>query len=325
MATRILVLRPGAIGDTLLTVPALHALRQRFPGARNEMAGNAAALPLLASSGMIDRAVSFDDPRVPRLFMPAEPASDDPFLGLDLAVAWCADPDGLLSRGLAARGASQVVVRTSRPVATRRVHVARYLIETLGPLGVAQDGPVAVPAIRASTGGERQARDELAILGLEGRPFVAIQPGSGSPSKNWPAERFADVIAELEQRHGLPVLVLGGPADGEVIERLEAAAVRPLRLLLHQPLVVVAAILRRARAFLGNDSGISHLAGMLGLPTLALFGPTDPALWAPLGPRVRVLRSEPLTDLGVNRVVGELERILSMNAGGPVSGSGPTR
>jgi ADP-heptose:LPS heptosyltransferase len=110
-----------------------------------------------------------------------------------------------------------------------------------------------------------------------------------------------------------------------VIERLEAAAVRPLRLLLDRPLVVVAAILRRARAFLGNDSGISHLAGMLGLPTLALFGPTDPALWAPLGPRVRVLRSESLTDLGVNRVAGELERILSMTAGGPDSASDPAR
>src|SRR5262245_57695471 len=123
-------------------MPALHALRQRFPGAQIEVAGNPTALPLLASSELIDRALAFDDPRLTRLFVPAAPTGDDPFLGLNLAVAWCADPDGLLARALAAREASQVVVTPSRPEVTRPVHVARYLMETLGPLGVARDGPL---------------------------------------------------------------------------------------------------------------------------------------------------------------------------------------
>jgi ADP-heptose:LPS heptosyltransferase len=69
---------------------------------------------------------------------------------------------------------------------------------------------------------------------------------------------------------------------------------------------VVAAILQQARAFLGNDSGLSHLAGLLGVPTLALFGPTDPVHWSPLGPRVRVLRSEPLAALPPEGVLSEL-------------------
>ena len=107
------------VGQVLHRERDAQELRQRFPGARIEMAGNAAAFPLLASSELIDRAVAFDDPRVTRLFMPTAPAADDPFVGLDLAVAWCADPDGLLSRALVARGASRVVVRPSRPAVTR--------------------------------------------------------------------------------------------------------------------------------------------------------------------------------------------------------------
>jgi ADP-heptose:LPS heptosyltransferase len=312
--TRVLVLRPGAIGDTLITTPALHAIRRRFPSARIDVAGNPAALPLLASSELVDRCIPFDDPRVTRLFMPGVPAPDDPFVGLDVAVAWCADPDGSLAGALRARGASRVVVTPSRPPPERPIHVARYLLESLAPLGLAHDGPLDLPPIRTSTGGERQAREEILALGLEGRPFVAIHPGSGSAAKNWPAARFAEVVAALEGDHGLPSLVFGGPADAEVLARLRAAMRTPPRTLLGRPLPVVAAVLRRARALLGNDSGLTHLAGLLGLPTLALFGPTDPAHWSPLGPRVRTLRSEPLVDLPAARVLAELEPMLADGA-----------
>ena len=311
MASRILVLRPGAIGDTLVTAPALQALRRRFPSARIEMAGNPAALPLLASSELVDRCIPFDDPRVTRLFMPAAPAPDDPFLGIDAAVAWCADPEGALTQALRARGASRVVVTSSRPPSERSVHAALYLLDTLEPLGVEQAGPIDPPPIRTSTGGERQAREEILALDLEGRAFVTIHPGSGAPSKNWPAERFAAVVAALEERHGLPSLILGGPADADVLSRLGASLGSPPRLLLDRPLPVVAAVLRRAWAFLGNDSGLAHLAGLLGVPTLALFGPTDPVHWSPLGRRVRTLRSEPLADLAPDRVLAELAIFLT--------------
>jgi ADP-heptose:LPS heptosyltransferase len=87
-----------------------------------------------------------------------------------------------------------------------------------------------------------------------------------------------------------------------VLARLSARLNTPLTVLAHRPLTVVAAVLQQARAFLGNDSGLAHLAGQLGLPTLALFGPMDPAVWSPLGPRVRTLRAEPLADLAVESV-----------------------
>ena len=110
----------------------------------------------------------------------------------------------------------------------------------------------------------------------------------------------------MRARAGLPTLLLVGPADDEVVRDLATRLDRPVAVIANGPLLVLAALLRRARCYLGNDSGLGHLAGLLGVPTLALFGPTDPARWAPVGPRVRVLRRQPLADLGAEAVVVEL-------------------
>ncbi|MCC7369542.1 MAG: glycosyltransferase family 9 protein [Chloroflexi bacterium] len=308
-AERVLVLRPGAIGDTLVTLPALLALRRRFPRADIQLAGNAVALPLVSASGVVDRWLSFDSPQVTRLFAGA-PAADDRFAGVDVAVAWCADPDGTLRRGFEQRGARQVVIARSRPALGRVVHVAQYLVETLDPLGIEPGDDLELLTIVPPREAAIQADGILAGLGLEGQPFLAVHPGSGSRAKNWPAERYADVLEAIRREQGLPSVVLAGPADDDVLARLAAHARGPLDVVAGQPLTVVAALLPRAYAFLGNDSGLAHLAGQLGVPTLALFGPTDPAVWSPLGPRVRTLRSEPLTDLPVRRVLAALAESL---------------
>ena len=302
----ILALRPGAIGDTLVTLPALLTLRRRFPESRIQLVGNPAVMPLVGSSGIISDWLSFDHLRVTHLFSGRGPTCSDPFLRINMAVAWCADPDGVLRRGLIWRGAKAPIIVPSRPAPGRIVHVARHLLETLEPLGVDPTQALCLPKLALPGDAEEAARRELGAAGLGDRPFIALHPGSGSTSKNWPVERFATVADELQERYGLPSLIFGGPADVDVLARLGAAMRTAPRLLVDAPLVVVAAILRRSRAFLGNDSGLSHLAGLLGVPTLALFGPTEPAHWSPLGPRVRTIKSDLLADLGVERVLAEL-------------------
>ncbi|HET6897513.1 MAG TPA: glycosyltransferase family 9 protein, partial [Vicinamibacteria bacterium] len=120
-----------------------------------------------------------------------------------------------------------------------------------------------------------------------GPKFVAIHPGSGAPRKNWPAQRFAALAERLAA--GQRFLLLEGPADGDSAAPASGlpGAVRARDL----PPRVLGAVLARAGLYVGNDSGVSHLAAAWGAPVLALFGPTDPAQWAPVGPRVTVLRA----------------------------------
>ncbi len=111
--------------------------------------------------------------------------------------------------------------------------------------------------------------------------FLAVHPGSGSPAKNWPTERFAEAAHRLSD--GRPCLLVLGPAEETTRDWPGFTVAR------EWPLRVLGAALSRAGLFLGNDSGVAHLAAASGAPTLTLFGPTDPALWAPVGSRVSTL------------------------------------
>lgn len=124
-------------------------------------------------------------------------------------------------------------------------------------------------------------------------PWMAVAPGSGSRRKNWPLAHYYEVSRALGWEYGLGVVWLAGPAEGEMLPYLEPLAQAQGQLLLtNRPLARVARVLSHCRLYIGNDSGLTHLAAAVAGPeVLALFGPTDPRVWAPLGPRVRTLRA----------------------------------
>jgi ADP-heptose:LPS heptosyltransferase len=163
------------------------------------------------------------------------------------------------------------------------LHVATWLSTPLSALGVdAPDGRL--PVLRP-TPGEREAAAPL--LERLPRGFLAIHAGSGSPAKNWPADRFAALAEALSA--GRPWLLVEGPADAATVRWLrDRPNVVPAASL---PPRVLGAVLAEAGAYVGNDSGVSHLAAAWGAPTVALFGPTDPEVWSPLGPCVTIVRS----------------------------------
>jgi ADP-heptose:LPS heptosyltransferase len=134
---------------------------------------------------------------------------------------------------------------------------------------------VAAPARRAAA--ERRRRLDV------GTSYALIHPGSGSSRKNWPVARFAEVARRIE-RAGARPLVLAGPAEGTAAAALAAAGGWPT--VNCPPLEELAGLLEGAALYLGNDSGVSHLAGAVGAPTVAVFGPTRALRWRPLGPRV---------------------------------------
>jgi len=201
-------------------------------------------------------------------------------------------------------------------------HAARRLMTALAALDdgadVAWPGtPQALaehPLLRLEPREIEQALRALNLAAPPPRGILALHPGSGGAAKCWPAKRFAGLATAAARHWGVLPVFLVGPADALAWHQVQEALPSALATaaLVERPLREVLALLSLARAYVGNDSGISHLAGRA-CPTLALFGPSDPRVWHPLGHRVALLAAAggDLTRLAVADVLAALERLLA--------------
>ena len=295
---RILVLRGGALGDFLVTLPALGLLRARWPGARIELVGHARAAGLGVSGGCLDAVHSQHEARWSALFSAAAaelpPALHVWLAEFDLIVNYWPDPDGTLARRFPLRAGQQFL---SAPAAPLLAPAARHFCEPLKTLGLSTTDFRSRLRLPAGNNVGPSAADHR-------RP-VAIHPGSGAPRKNWPRGRWTELMARLAE----PILLVLGEAEMERWNAPPSADGRHVKVARNLPLPELAAALARCRLFLGHDSGVSHLAAAVGTPCVLLFGPTDPAMWAPPGDHVSVLRRGPdLNTLGVDEVLDALSR-----------------
>jgi len=293
---RVAVLRPGALGDAILTLPVLESLRAASPGAHLVVAGSP-AFRLAVDCGLASEAVPFDDARLLGLF--AEGGASEVVAGCDVCLAYGRRPDPLLAANLRRSGVAEAIEWPAMP--EKGAHAADHLLGAVEAAGL----PVAtrVPRLPPQPAWLEAARAWLGALGLE-EGFVAIHPGSGGQRKRWPVAHFAEVA----RRAGQSVVWLLGPAEGGGREARtigEQAGTVAADL----PLATLAGLLACCRACLGNDSGVSHLAAAVGAPTVALFGPTDPGVWAPRGPHVVVVDGEgDLDGVTVDRVMAALDK-----------------
>jgi ADP-heptose:LPS heptosyltransferase len=158
----------------------------------------------------------------------------------------------------------------------------------------------------------KQGRAALKELSLPASRPVVIHVGSGAREKCWPLENFISLGWQLVSRDSprTPVVFVLGPAE---LERLDKPLLAELRknfpVLEEPPLETLAGVLATCGGYVGNDSGVSHLAAAVGAPTLALFGPTNPTHFAPLGPSVRVVAAENMRAISVQRVWDELVNV----------------
>jgi len=259
---RTLVVHFGGIGDFLLTCPSIARLKEDGPV---EILGQPSRIALAVLGGIADAVHDHEKNEWHSVFV--EPTEKLTLLlrTFDRAVVWMRD-DGQIARRLAECGIPEVRVFPGLPPDGWNRHASQYYSECLG-------------------------MNSTASLVLEVRPTapghdVILAPGSGGAHKNWPLDRFMDLASCLQQdgRHVDWVL---GPAEGSV--RLpEPASALPT-----MPLTDLAGMLASARLHVGNDSGISHLAAAVGCPTVAIFGPTDPAVWGPMGSHVVCLKGSP--------------------------------
>lgn len=284
---KILVLRGGAIGDFILTLPALHALRERWPEAWIELIGYPHIAALALADGVIDRIESLDRAEMATLFsykarLSSEQA--DFIRSFDFVVNYLHDPDGLVRANLEQAGARLVV--SGSPLVSEG-HAADFLARPLEELAIYPED--ATPRLVLPEEARERGRAWLEAHGLRGRVW-ALHPGSGSPSKTWPAEGFVSVARHFGERTGHACFFVAGEADDAALE-VVGRKLPQVPVCRDRSLVELAEILSCADGFLGNDSGISHLAAALRLPAVCLFGPTDPARWAPRGEQVRIIRS----------------------------------
>ncbi len=295
--SRILVIRGGAIGDFILTLPALRLLREAFPAAHLEILGYQHIVALAQMSGYADATRSIEYAGLASFFSrdgELAPERMEYFGSFQQVVSYLFDPDEIFAATLKRSGVRNFIAGS--PKITDQEHAARQLARPLERLALYLDDAAAV----LTPPGTREV----------GAGTLAIHPGSGSERKNWPIERFAEVAAAwLLPNEKRNLVLVGGEAEGDRLDRLRALLPNErIELAQNLPLTELAARLRNCGLFLGHDSGISHLAAAVGTSSVLLFGPTDPAIWAPTNPKVRVLRSASLTmsEIELNDVLAAL-------------------
>jgi lipopolysaccharide heptosyltransferase III len=250
-----LVIRPGALGDLILSLPALECLRADYyevwtAGPHVPLVQFADRTRSISSTGLDLLAVAEPPPRL-----------IDQLHQFDSIVSWYGAnrPE---FRELAHSLGLPFTFFSALPVEGSAKHAIDFYLDQVS--GLAECRSDAVPRIRCD---------------VEREDFAVIHPFSGSPKKNWPLEKFRALADQLERT--IPVRWCGGREDP------------PLEGAVHiDDLYELACWLGRARLYVGNDSGVTHLAAAVGTAVLALFGPTDPHIWGPRGPNVRIGRWE---------------------------------
>lgn len=280
---RFLILRGGAIGDFILTLPAIQALRDRWPGAYIELVGYPHIANLALVAGLVDHVESLDRADAARLFTWRTTFSEEQaehLRSFDLIISYLHDPDGVVKANLKAAGVKQVIYGS--PL-VKEGHAIDHLMKPLETLAIYAEEPLPRLTLKSERG-----KEWLAAHGLSGG-VVAIHPGSGSPKKNWPAGNFLKLAEQLRE-FGQPHLMIFGEADAAVADviRKEMPGVIELS---GCTLVELASVLSACRAFVGNDSGVTHIAAALGLRTIVMFGPSDADRWGPRGSHVNVIKA----------------------------------
>ena len=327
---RILIFRGGALGDFLLTLPAIAALRRHFPGAYIELAGYDKSASIALTSGIINRVQSLDSARMALYFQgecDLPPEEKKHIRSFDLIVSYLHDPDGVLFQHLKETGAENIITISPMVSKCHAVdHFYRAIKDVVGGKYeqmdttktwshfIKCDHGAVLPQKQFLLKWPQSLKEEtrLRLFGyLGGKQMILVHPGSGSPAKNWPAEKFALLATKIRGETGFEPLIIGGEADDGAIKSMRSL-LPGFHFLVNTPLMDVASILSVAGGFVGNDSGITHLAAVLGIPVVALFGPTDPAIWAPRGKNVAIIKSrfssnESLAEIGVEDVFQALE------------------
>ena len=297
---KILVIRGGAIGDFILTLPAIAALRAQFPQAHLEVLGYPHIVQLAVAGGLVDRAQPIEARALAAFFARGGELSaemKDYFSEFDLIISYLYDPDEHFLANLRRCTTAQYIAGPHRPNEKENTHATKVYLKPLERLAIFEAD--SVPRLLLDT-----TRNTQQVL--------AIHPGSGSESKNWPETKWNELINQLVATIKFDLLLVGGEAEGDRLKRL--AKLTPsnrCKIVQSLPLAELAKQLQSCAGFVGHDSGITHLAAALGLPCIVLWADTLEEIWRPQGEKLTILRHEGgIHEITVEQVMGELKRLV---------------
>ena len=296
------MIRGGALGDFLLTLPVISALREAAPDSRIEVLAYPGIAALATAGGLADAARSIEYGPLAGFFTRGamlDPSLRAYFASFDLILSYLYDPDRIFEENLRAAGVKRLYTGPHRP--SEKSHAIEQLAAPLTDLQL----PL----------GRRSATLKIQPI-VHQSPLVAIHPGSGSASKNWPATHWRRVAENLlAENPSLRIAIVGGEADADCLAPLrDLQPTTRIEFWENLPLPELAQHLGGAALYLGHDTGVSHLAAVAGTPSLLIFGPTDPGVWAPPHEQVRVIRAPDgkLENLTPAAVVSAARRMLTV-------------
>lgn len=315
---KILFIRGGAVGDFILTLPAIQLVRENLPDAEIEVLGYPPVTKLAQAAGLAHGTRSIEYGPLSSFFVPnsvLSPELIDYFQSFSVVVSYLYDPDGFFAENLKRAGVETLFQGphkideslADQPAATQLARpleqLALFLEQPHVELAFDESSRKTATELFAETESESESTDTR---------WIALHPGSGSPRKNWSFEGWIEVAQTLRAENPRTrFLISSGEAEDQVIAQFLALMDEkqiPYLHAAHLSLPALGSVLQRCDLYLGHDSGISHLAAACGIPAVLLFGPTNPTIWAPQNPGVRTIQA-PEQDLSQITSEAILERV----------------
>jgi heptosyltransferase III len=298
---QILVIRGGATGDFIVTLPVFAALREMFPESRLETVAYSGVAQLALAGGLVDGVRSIESRQFAGFFAGKGDLDKDwstYFNQFAIIISYLYDPDENLQTNIKRVCEAQFIQGPHRPDDAAGIHASEVLLKPLERLAIFGADPA--PKLKLE-------RTVEALIAADER-WLAIHPGSGSERKNWPLASWLELIQKVLSDTSWKLLVIGGEADGKQLEVIQKVLPAERgKVLRGAPLPVVAQALMDCDFFLGHDSGISHLASAVAIPSVLLWGPSNHHVWCPRGANVKLLQAGPTMDsLTVEMVWSEI-------------------
>jgi heptosyltransferase-3 len=305
---RLLIIRPAALGDTLMLLPSLHSLES---GAETILVGRRPGIDFIGP--YVHRALDYDGQGWHFLFMESDgPLSGPSLPPVDLAVMFHADPEGKITRRLEAfLPHTTIRVFPGFPLPHEETHVALHLARCLEASGCPVKAELAFQEAFKSPLLAKEGKQR-------GRARAVFHPGSGSRNKNCPPRFWLDFVKHFRSTTSVPFTLLLGPAEEELASVYRRNLIQERGEILFSPEKdELHSLLSQACLYVGHDSGITHLAAMHGTPTLALFRNTSVAQWSPLGPKVRIIQGKDGGPGVLEEALAQAEILLTQGPGFP--------